>query len=85
MGGVRAKWTAIPGEGGCVYVYMLSSPVPSRMEKPPPPSYHKKGSRPRNLQGHVEKRGLVTQDRGRAECSPAQSRGGGSPCPSRGS
>ena len=64
MGGVRAKWTAIPGEGA-VYVYMLSSLVPSRklMEKPPPPNCRKKGSRPRNLQGHMEKTGLVTQDR----------------------
>ena len=77
----RHSW----GEG--VYMYMLSSLVPSRklMEKPPPPNCRKKGSRPRNLQGHMEKTGLVTWDRRRAECSPAQSRGGGSPCPSRGS
>ena len=39
-------------------MYILSSLVPSKMEKPPPPSCHKKGSRPRNLQGHVEKTGL---------------------------
>ena len=85
MGRPRAKWTAIPAGGGGVSMYILSSLVPSKMEKPPPPSCHKKGSRPRNLQGHVEKTGLVTRDRGQAECNPAQSRGEGSPCPSRGS
>lgn len=71
------------GAGAGLSMYILSSLVPSKVEKPPPPSCHKKGSWPKNLQGHVEKTGLVTRDRGWAKCSPVQSRGEGSPCPSR--
>lgn len=77
-----------PAWGGGVRVSMCvhsKQPRAIKSRKATTTKLHKKGSRPRSLQGHVEKMGLVTRDRGRAECSPAQSRGGGSPCPSRGS